>query len=122
MLLPPVGMMAVDKELACCGRGGRCATAAAHACLQVSLFEGRVGDAATWKTCVRAKGHVKALLLTRAHVATLLKQQPQAQAALRAGEAAPRCSILVYALPAYPVLLRRTDDVRQPVDTSLDKD
>ncbi len=56
---------------------------------EVSLFEGRAGgDAAAWKTCVRAKGHVKALLLTRAHVATLLKQQPQAQAALRAGGAA----------------------------------
>ena len=55
---------------------------------EVGLFEGRslaTGERAAWKTSVRAKGPVRALLLTRAHLAALLQQQPQAQAALRAG-------------------------------------
>lgn len=51
---------------------------------EASLFEGGQGDA-TWKTSVRARGHVTALLLTRSHLRSLLKQRPEAEAAVRAG-------------------------------------
>ena len=51
---------------------------------EASLFEGGHGDA-TWKTSVRARGQVKALLLTRSHLRSLLKQRPEAEAAVRAG-------------------------------------
>ena len=51
---------------------------------EASLFEGGQGSA-TWKTSVRAKGKVKALLLTRSHLRALLKQRPEAEAAVRAG-------------------------------------
>ena len=51
---------------------------------EASLFEGSHGDA-TWKTSVRAKGKVKALLLMRSHLRALLKQRPEAEAAVRAG-------------------------------------
>ena len=57
---------------------------------EASLFEGGRGDA-TWKTSVRAKGKVRALLLTRSHLRSLLRQRPEAEAAVRAG-AAPSCS------------------------------
>ncbi len=62
---------------------------------EASLFEGGRGDA-TWKTSVRAKGKVRALLLTRSHLRSLLRQRPEAEAAVRAG-AAPllhRCLVL----------------------------
>lgn len=55
---------------------------------EVSLFEDHAGDA-QWKTSVRARGSIKALLLTRAHLRTLLQRQPEAEAAVRAGEAFP---------------------------------
>jgi hypothetical protein len=48
----------------------------------VSLFE---GHSAQWKTSVHARGHVKALLLTRDHLRTLLHRRPEAEVALRAG-------------------------------------
>lgn len=53
---------------------------------EVSLFEGHTGDA-QWKTSVRARGSLKALLLTRAHLRTLLQARPEAEAAVRAGAA-----------------------------------
>lgn len=53
---------------------------------EVSLFEEHAGDA-QWKTSVRARGALKALLLTRAHLRTLLQQRPEAEAAVRAGDA-----------------------------------
>lgn len=53
---------------------------------EASLFEGGRGDA-TWKTSVRAKGKVRALLLTRSHLRSLLRQRPEAEAAVRAGAA-----------------------------------
>ncbi len=52
---------------------------------EASLFEGGHSDA-TWKTSVRAKGKVTALLLTRSHLRSLLKQHPEGEAAVRAGE------------------------------------
>ena len=55
---------------------------------EASLFEGGHGDA-TWKTSVRAKGKVKALLLMRSHLRHLLKQRPEAEAAVRAGATVP---------------------------------
>lgn len=55
---------------------------------EVSLFEGHSGDA-QWKTCVRARGSLKALLLTRGHLRTLLQRAPEAEAAVRAGARAP---------------------------------
>ncbi len=51
---------------------------------EASLFEGGRSDA-TWKTSVRARGHVTALLLTRFHLRSLLKRRPEAEAAVRAG-------------------------------------
>lgn len=58
---------------------------------EASLFEGGQGSA-TWKTSVRAKGKVKALLLMRSHLRGLLKQRPEAEAAVRAGPSSPSSS------------------------------
>ena len=72
---------------------------------EASLFEGGRGDA-TWKTSVRAKGKVRALLLTRSHLRYLLRQRPEAEAAIRAGAASAlpghvtRLACLPFALPA----------------------
>ena len=59
---------------------------------EASLFEGGRGDA-TWKTSVRAKGKVRALLLMRSHLRSLLRQRPEAEAAVRAGAGPlPQCN------------------------------
>ncbi|CAK0780807.1 hypothetical protein CVIRNUC_005182 [Coccomyxa viridis] len=60
---------------------------------EASLFEGGHGDA-TWKTSVRAKGKVKALLLMRSHLRHLLKQRPEAEAAVRAAMAQRKGELL----------------------------
>ncbi|CAL8468719.1 g8259 [Coccomyxa elongata] len=60
---------------------------------EVSLFEGHSGDA-QWKTCVRARGSLKALLLTRGHLRTLLQRAPEAEAAVRAAMAQRKGELL----------------------------
>ncbi len=76
---------------------------------EASLFEGGRGDA-TWKTSVRAKGKVRALLLTRSHLRSLLRQRPEAEAAVRAGAILfPHHRLLVQytsqAVPSCPAAL-----------------
>ena len=66
---------------------------------EVSLFEGHSGDA-QWKTCVRARGSLKALLLTRGHLRTLLQRAPEAEAAVRAGAARLTQWLPLHFLPA----------------------
>lgn len=78
---------------------------------EVSLFEGHSGDA-VWKTCVRARVPVKALLLTRGHLRTLLQSRPEAEIALRAGLHLPRhASVTILwrfqRVPQYRTMLAR---------------
>jgi hypothetical protein len=78
---------------------------------EVSLFEDHAGDA-QWKTSVRARGSIKALLLTRAHLRTLLQRQPEAEAAVRAGDAFP---------PALPIVCKPRSDYQNEMTAPCSK-